>query len=107
MCWRTWRAICARPCSKGASNFLVVGLTGLAAEACKNVVLAGIGTMRVYDDGTTAAEGAPGNFLAGAGAAEDPTLRCARVAPPGDCNCLHQEKTRHPLELNQITRAPR
>ena len=54
------------------------------------MVLAGIGTMRVYDDGTTAAEGAPGNFLAGAGAAEHPTLRCARVvAPPGDCICLH------------------
>jgi len=54
----------------GQSKFLVIGLTGLAAEACKNVVLAGIGTMVLFDDGTPVADAAPGNFLAGAGASD-------------------------------------
>ena len=60
----------------GASRFFVAGLTGLAAEACKNVVLAGIGTMLLYEDGVPVGEAAPGNFLAAAGAAEDATTRC-------------------------------
>lgn len=60
----------------GGSKFFVAGLTGLASEACKNVVLAGVGTVLLYDDGTPAAEAAPGNFLAGAGAA-DGAVRCA------------------------------
>mmetsp|Transcript_2247 Transcript_2247/g.9053 ORF Transcript_2247/g.9053 Transcript_2247/m.9053 type:complete len:97 (+) Transcript_2247:1024-1314(+) len=45
----------------GASRILVAGLTGLAAEACKNVALAGVGAVVLYDDGAPAKDAAPGN----------------------------------------------
>jgi len=54
----------------GASRILVAGLTGLAAEACKNVALAGVGAVVLYDDGAPAKDAAPGNFLAAAGLAD-------------------------------------
>ena len=54
----------------GASRVLVAGLTGLAAEACKNVALAGVGAVVLYDDGAPAKDAAPGNFLAAAGLAD-------------------------------------
>ena len=54
----------------GASRILVAGLTGLAAEACKNVALAGVGALVLYDDGAPAVDAAPGNFLAASGLAD-------------------------------------
>ena len=54
----------------GASRILVAGLTGLAAEACKNVALAGVGALVLYDDGAPAVDAAPGNFLASSGLAD-------------------------------------
>jgi len=54
----------------GQAKFFVAGLTGLSAEACKNVVLAGIGSVTLFDDGTSAQDAHPGNFLAHAGVAD-------------------------------------
>jgi len=54
----------------GQATFFVAGLTGLSAEACKNVVLAGIGSVVLFDDGTSAEDAHPGNFLAHAGVAD-------------------------------------
>ena len=54
----------------GQATFFVAGLTGLSAEACKNVVLAGIGSVTLFDDGTSAQDAHPGNFLAHAGVAD-------------------------------------
>ena len=54
----------------GQAKFFVAGLTGLSAEACKNVVLAGIGSVVLFDDGTSAEDAHPGNFLAHAGVAD-------------------------------------
>jgi ubiquitin-like 1-activating enzyme E1 A len=54
----------------GRSSFFVAGLTGLSAEACKNVVLAGIGSVTLFDDGALAKDAHPGNFLAHAGLAD-------------------------------------
>ena len=54
----------------GQAKFFVAGLTGLSAEACKNVVLAGIGSVTLFDDGTSARDAHPGNFLAHAGVAD-------------------------------------
>ena len=54
----------------GQATFFVAGLTGLSAEACKNVVLAGIGSVTLFDDGTSAEDAHPGNFLAHAGVAD-------------------------------------
>lgn len=54
----------------GKAKFFVAGLTGLSAEACKNVVLAGIGSVTLFDDGTSAEDAHPGNFLAHAGVAD-------------------------------------
>ena len=89
----------------GGSKYFVAGLTGLASEACKNIVLAGIGTMVIYDDGTPAADAAPGNFLAAAGAA-DGASRCARKPTPALHSSLRVKKkkqrtpkSRHPLLL--------
>ena len=63
----------------GASTFFVLGdLDGVAAEACKNIVLAGVGTLRIWDNGMDAhdANAPPGNFLATAGAAGKAAGRC-------------------------------
>ena len=54
----------------GQATFFVAGLTGLSAEACKNVVLAGIGSVVLFDEGTGAEKAHPGNFLAHAGVAD-------------------------------------
>lgn len=54
----------------GQSKFFVAGLSGLCAEACKNVVLAGIGHMTLFEDGVLAKNAHPGNFLAHAGLAD-------------------------------------
>ena len=54
----------------GQATFFVAGLTGLCAEASKNVVLAGIGSVVLFDDGTSAEDAHPGNFLAHAGVAD-------------------------------------
>lgn len=54
----------------GQATFFVAGLTGLSAEACKNVVLAGIGSVVLFDEGTGAENAHPGNFLAHAGVAD-------------------------------------
>ena len=54
----------------GQATFFVAGLTGLSAEASKNVVLAGIGSVVLFDDGTSAEDAHPGNFLAHAGVAD-------------------------------------
>ena len=65
----------------GASTFFVLGdLDGVAAEACKNIVLAGVGTPRIWDNGMDAhdANAPPGNFLATAGAAGKAAGRCVR-----------------------------
>ena len=63
----------------GQSKFFVAGLTGLASEACKNIVLAGVGTVTLLDDGAPAGEAAPGNFLAASAAADDPSLTAAEA----------------------------
>ena len=54
----------------GASRILVAGLTGLAAEACKNVALAGVGALVLYDDGAPAVDAAPETSLAASGLAD-------------------------------------
>lgn len=63
----------------GASSFFVAGLTGLAAEACKNIVLAGVGVVTLLDDGTPGAEASPGNFLAASALADDPDATAAEA----------------------------
>jgi ubiquitin-like 1-activating enzyme E1 A len=84
----------------GGAKFLVAGLTGLASEACKNVVLAGIGTMVLYDDGTPSAEAAPGNFLAGAGAA-DGAVRCAQAQRPSERAQSQFSSSRRPFRKSK------
>ena len=54
----------------GHAKFFVAGLSGLCAEACKNVVLAGIGSVTLLEDGVLAQDAHPGNFLAHAGLAD-------------------------------------
>uniref|UniRef100_A0A6T7UQZ2 THIF-type NAD/FAD binding fold domain-containing protein n=1 Tax=Pyramimonas obovata TaxID=1411642 RepID=A0A6T7UQZ2_9CHLO len=47
----------------GNARVLFVGCTGVVAETCKNVVLAGIGSVTLLDDRAVASANEPGNFL--------------------------------------------
>mmetsp|Transcript_6419 Transcript_6419/g.11099 ORF Transcript_6419/g.11099 Transcript_6419/m.11099 type:complete len:321 (+) Transcript_6419:95-1057(+) len=47
----------------GSARVLFVGCTGVVGELCKNVVLAGIGSVTLLDDRTVASADEPGNFL--------------------------------------------
>eukprot|EP00271_Cylindrocystis_brebissonii_P012878 TRINITY_DN32387_c0_g1_i1.p1 TRINITY_DN32387_c0_g1~~TRINITY_DN32387_c0_g1_i1.p1 ORF type:complete len:336 (-),score=54.94 TRINITY_DN32387_c0_g1_i1:709-1716(-) len=47
----------------GQASLLVVGITGAVAETCKNVVLAGIGSVTLMDDSPVSPAKAEANFL--------------------------------------------
>ena len=56
---------------------MVLNVTGVAAELCKNIVLAGVGSVALVD-GTPARAAPTGNFLVPADAAADATCVAAR-----------------------------
>ena len=58
---------------------MVLNVTGVAAELCKNIVLAGVGSVALVD-GTPARAAPAGNFLVPADAAADATCVAARRA---------------------------
>jgi len=58
---RVWGVDAQRRLSK--SRVLVIGMTGVVAELCKNIVLAGIGNLTLMDDSPVTAEASSANFL--------------------------------------------
>lgn len=58
---RVWGVDTQRRLSK--SRVLVIGMTGVVAELCKNIVLAGIGNLTLMDDSPVTAEASSANFL--------------------------------------------
>ena len=62
-----------------SAKVLAIGLTGMAAEACKNIVLAGVGTVALVDN-TPVSSAAPGNFLAVMEASADAQTVAAATA---------------------------
>ncbi|CAM6095287.1 unnamed protein product [Calypogeia fissa] len=58
---RVWGVEAQRRLSK--ARVLVVGVSGVIAETCKNIVLAGIGSLTLLDDRPVTAEAASTNFL--------------------------------------------
>ncbi|KAH8974135.1 hypothetical protein BDL97_01G085700 [Sphagnum fallax] len=58
---RIWGADAQRKLSK--ARILVVGITGVVAETCKNIVLAGIGSLVLMDDSPMTFEASAANFL--------------------------------------------
>ncbi|GKV13660.1 hypothetical protein SLEP1_g24646 [Rubroshorea leprosula] len=58
---RVWGADAQRRLSK--SHFLVHGMKGIVAEFCKNIVLAGVGSVTLVDDRMVTEEALSANFL--------------------------------------------
>ncbi|KAJ9140146.1 hypothetical protein P3X46_030827 [Hevea brasiliensis] len=58
---RVWGADAQRRLSK--SHILVYGMKGTAAEFCKNIVLAGVGSLTLVDDGAVTEDALSSNFL--------------------------------------------
>lgn len=58
---RVWGADAQRKLSK--ARVLVVGMSGVIAETCKNIVLAGIGSLTLIDDSPLTLEASAANFL--------------------------------------------
>uniref|UniRef100_A0A0D6R3D0 Ubiquitin-like 1-activating enzyme E1A n=1 Tax=Araucaria cunninghamii TaxID=56994 RepID=A0A0D6R3D0_ARACU len=58
---RVWGVDAQRRLSK--SRVLVIGVTGVVAELCKNIVLAGIGSLSLMDDRDITSEALSANFL--------------------------------------------
>ncbi|KAJ7530843.1 hypothetical protein O6H91_14G021500 [Diphasiastrum complanatum] len=58
---RVWGVEAQKRLSK--SRVLVVGITGVVAEVCKNIVLAGIGKLTLLDDKPLSEEAVASNFL--------------------------------------------
>ena len=68
---------CRRTCRLTSARVMVLNVTGVAAELCKNIVLAGVGSVALVD-GTPARDAAAGNFLVPADAAADATCGAAQ-----------------------------
>lgn len=58
---RVWGVDAQRRLSK--ANVLVCGMTGTVAEFCKNIVLAGVGSVTLVDDGVVTEAALSANFL--------------------------------------------
>ncbi|KAL4278201.1 hypothetical protein GQ457_03G016540 [Hibiscus cannabinus] len=58
---RVWGADAQRRLSK--SHILIYGMTGTVAEFCKNIVLAGVGSVTLVDERVVAEESLSANFL--------------------------------------------
>ncbi|KAG0565130.1 hypothetical protein M758_8G162400 [Ceratodon purpureus] len=58
---RVWGVDAQRKLSK--ARVLVVGMSGVVAETCKNIVLAGIGSLTLVDDSPVTDEASAANFL--------------------------------------------
>ncbi|KAH9315127.1 hypothetical protein KI387_023754, partial [Taxus chinensis] len=58
---RVWGVDAQRRLSK--SRVLVIGVTGVVAELCKNIVLAGIGSLTLMDDSPITSEALSAGFL--------------------------------------------
>jgi ubiquitin-like 1-activating enzyme E1 A len=58
---RVWGVDAQRKLSK--ARVLVVGMSGVIAETCKNIVLAGVGSLTLVDDSKLTLEASASNFL--------------------------------------------
>eukprot|EP00252_Welwitschia_mirabilis_P008825 TRINITY_DN2102_c0_g3_i1.p1 TRINITY_DN2102_c0_g3~~TRINITY_DN2102_c0_g3_i1.p1 ORF type:complete len:329 (-),score=85.45 TRINITY_DN2102_c0_g3_i1:117-1070(-) len=58
---RVWGVDAQKRLSK--SRVLVIGVTGVVSELCKNLVLAGLGSLTLMDDNPVTAEASSANFL--------------------------------------------
>ena len=102
-----------------ASRVLVAGLRGLGCEVAKNLVLAGVKSLRVLDDAALAAEDLESNFLCpvdkvGANRAETAVERLQQLNPmvevsadTGDVGAKPEEYFRDNFDIVLVTCRPR